>query len=333
MRGAAAALGTRTPRQRRRQDRRLAPIFAIVSLSLHAALLVLLRNPWPPPPPHESKIMELAMIREGDGPEEGVEAPAPPSAPQTPVPPSPRTPPTPRPPSATPVPAPAIAAPPAPMGTVSPPTPAPPTSFRDWRRSHARQAYTPEPVGRGGSPYGTDLAQRIGRDRCEPVPDRRADLVVLLFDASGSMDGNGRAQALSCAQQYVVAAMGQGARVVVGAFGRDVVFSEPTTDLLDIQAALRSAVDASQTVLPTRELSRIMESAPGASVDLVVVSDGWFAPTPEVVNWYRYFMSMNAENRGTMYTVASPGAQQAVQELRLLGFDVFEYRQMRSAGR
>jgi hypothetical protein len=320
----------RSPSAERRRrahirDRHLAAWLG--SLLIHAVLLGLFAL-WPDPPP-PPRILELALIRPDEGDEEGVppptEAEPEPSPPtQSPVPPTQR--PTPRP-----QPQPTLPPSPEPSPTPLPqPQPAPPqTSFRDWRRSQA-SAFLPtaEPIGQGGA-HGSDLAQDQGRDRCVPAPHRRFDVLFLLFDASGSMTGMGRAQALSCAQQYAQAALDQGAHVIVGTFALDTIWAPPTRRLMDIQAALRAAIDARHTALPTREFGALVDQAPGAVAELVVVSDGWFVADTEVLIWYRYFLEANGENRATMYTVGAPGHREAVRRLRSIGFDVFVYEQIR----
>jgi hypothetical protein len=315
----------RAERRRRERIRNRHLAAWLGSLLLHALLLGLLALwPEPQPPP---RILELSLVRPGEGDEQGV----PPPAEADPAQVAPR--PSPMPPRPTPTrPAPAPALPPSPAPSPAPlprpPQPQPPTSFRDWQRSRAAFLPTAEPIGEGGA-QGDDLAQRRGRDRCVPAPHRRFDVLFLLFDASGSMTDMGRAQALSCAQQYAQAALDQGAHVIVGTFARDTIWSPPTRRLLDIQAGLRAAIDARHTALPTRELGALVDQAPGAISELVVVSDGWFVADNEVLVWYRYFLEVNPENRATMYTVGAPGHREAVRRLQGIGFDVFIYEQIR----
>jgi hypothetical protein len=323
------AWSVRAERRRRARVRAGRAASVAGSLALHALLLLLL-DLWPDPPPPPPEVIELSLVRPGDGDEEGVPATTKPS-PEPPAPPTPPTPPKPRP-EASPPPAPALPPSPAPstVPLPQPPSPSPrPRSFREWQQSRA-SAFLPtaEPVADGGA-HGTDLIQRRGRDRCEPQPYRRFDVLFLLFDASGSMSDMGRAQALSCAHQYARAALERGAPVIVGTFARDAVFAPPTRRLLDVQAALRSAIDASATVLPTRQLGPLLDAAPGATAELVVVSDGWFVADDEVLVWYRYFLEANRDNRATMYTVGAPGQRDAVRRLQGIGFDVFIYDQLR----
>ncbi|HHO50245.1 MAG TPA: hypothetical protein ENK18_05065 [Deltaproteobacteria bacterium] len=178
----------------------------------------------------------------------------------------------------------------------------------------------------GGTAEGVDGLTRAGRSRCEPPPHRRPELLYLLFDSSGSMNELRQAQALSCAQQYARAVLATGAPVVVVNFALDSTFSPPTHDMLDVQIALRAASDNRATVLPTRGLQSFFD--PSIAADLVIVSDGIFRTTPDVLIWYSYFLELNPDNRGTMYTVGSPGHREAVGRLRDIGFDVYMYEQL-----
>jgi hypothetical protein len=314
--------------QHRRSARNRHLVAWLVSLLVHGVLLgifTLWPDPLPPP-----RVIELALVRPGDGDEEGV--PPPTEADPELIAPTPAVPRTPTPPA--PVPAPTLPPSPEPSATPlpqppQPPQPEPRMSFRDWQRSRA-SAFLPtaEPIGEGGA-HGNDLAQHRGRDRCVPATHRRFDVLFLLFDASGSMTDMGRAQALSCAHQYAQAALNQGAHVIVGTFARTTLWAPPTRQLMDVEAALRASIDARHTVLPTREFGALVDQTPGAVAELVVVSDGWFVADDEVLIWYRYFLEANPENRATMYTVGAPGHRDAVRRLQGIGFDVFVYEQIR----
>ena len=118
-------------------------------------------------------------------------------------------------------------------------------SFRDYQA--AQRDGVPLPSGGRG---GTDLVSSRGRDRCAPA--RAADLVILLYDASGSMADTRRAQGIHCARQYAQEAIARGAHVVVGSFGLTSAFSAPTQRVSDIDIALRASVDTRGTVLPAR---------------------------------------------------------------------------------
>lgn len=205
-----------------------------------------------------------------------------------------------------------------------PSTPTPPTSFKEWQR--ARQRYMPQAhVVPGGGQGGEDMISRQGRDRCQPLYPQPVDVMYLLFDASGSLNDAMTAQAMSCAQQAAKAALARGAVIVVGTFARDLKLSEPTTSYEDVQLALRAMTDRTATVLPSRELQAYMDRAPGARSELVIVSDGWIPDVEGALGWYRYFLELNPDNRGTMYTVGQDGHRASVDALRSIGFDVFEY--------
>jgi hypothetical protein len=194
-------------------------------------------------------------------------------------------------------------------------------SFRDYQA--ARMDGVPLPSGGRG---GTDLVTSKGKERCDPA--RAADLVILLYDASGSMADTRRAQGIHCARQYAQGAIQRGARVVVGSFGLNAAFSPPTRDVSDIDFALRAQVDGRGTVLPTRELFPWIDDAQGQVMDLVIVSDGYIPPSREVVDAYAYFLDLHPQNRGVMYTVGQPGLRAIESELKDLGFDVFVYQQL-----
>ena len=162
----------------------------------------------------------------------------------------------------------------------------------------------------------------------DPPQGRQPDRVYLLFDTSGSMSTMLRSQALACAHQYASGALASGAEVVVGNFALGSTFSDPTRDLMDVEIALRGASDGRSTVLPTRELQPFLDQDPGAVADLVIISDGWFQTDRQVVVWYRYFLDLNPNNRGTMFTVGTPGHRAGTGPLRSLGFDVYMYEQI-----
>ncbi len=314
-------------------------ISLLASVLVHA-MLAWWVDPLPDPPP-EDTVLEVAFVRMAPpGPDGG----PPPSEAQDDAQPEPqpaRPPPTPSPP--------ASAVPPAPtgrrfaaldrgaQGTDTPNLRSDPTprSFRDWQRNQrAGAAWAPSiPVG-GGAADGQDLLTQRGRDRCEPPGPRRSpEVVYLLFDSSGSMSSVRQAQALSCAGQVAEAALEAGAEVVVANFARNVTFYPPSRRLFDIQAALRGGSDRTATVLPARQLQPFFDQRPGADADLVIVSDGWFETPRDVLIWYEYFLEMNTDNRGMMFTVGTPGAQVGVGPLRELGFDVYMYEQISRPGR
>lgn len=292
----------------------------LISIALHALFVLLLGWETPARQPQD-RVLELAFVRQGQpGPDGGPPpAPDPPPQPDTPKPaPAPLSP---------------HSLPPAPTGTLPIPQPAPqpeasPPSFAAWQSSQQRPFMPTLPSRQrgGGSPDGLDAVTRFGRDRCEPDRQRRVDVTYLLFDASGSMSPIRQAQALSCAQQAAQAALVTGGAVVVGTFANGATFTQPTRDLLDVQAALRAAVDPTQTVLPGRQLEPFLD--PERIADLVIISDGWFHNARDVLIWYQYFLEINADNRGRMFTVGQPGRREAVSELRNIGFDVYMYEQI-----
>lgn len=293
-----------------------------LSLLLHALVLALLSITWPEEKPKE-KTIALQLVAAGppktspvaSAPEPQASHPKPTAArPRSSVPPAPTgeapvaiAEPVPAPPSPTPVPA--------------------PRSFRDWQRAN-RSFLPPSRLQGAGGALGEDPMSSRGRDRCEPVPGRKPGAVYLLFDSSGSMSPIRRAQALSCAHQYAKASIGAGAIVVVANFARSTIFSQPTREMFEVEAALRAASDATATQLPTKELLPAFDLSGGDGADLVIVSDGMFATTPDILVWYRYFLEASPENRGLMYTVGTPGPRESVSRLRDIGFDVFMYEEL-----
>ncbi len=274
-------------------------------------------------PPEEEKRISIELVAQGQGPRPhaamAMQEPSTPPPQPAAVKPRPKAPPAPR--GTVPLPEPpkpqAV-----PMPSPSTPVREPTMSFRDYQAAQMDGVPRPQAGGRGG----TDLATSKGKDRCEPA--RGADLVLLLYDASGSMSDTRRAQGIHCARQYAMSAIAGGAQVVVGSFGLTSAFSRPTRDPRDIDVALRAHVDGRGTVLPTRELFPWIDQAEGKVMDLVIVSDGFIPPSREVVDAYRYFLDMNPQNRGVMYTVGAPGMHAIETELRDLGFDVFIYQQL-----
>lgn len=311
------------------EERRMKRLRASYTLAVlaHGALFLMGDPRQVPDKPPEDERIELALVSSAPPAEvDGAEA----STPETPS--EPQPPPPPQLAAVKPVPKapdgwlppqqPPPIVPPAPR--TQPPAPAPPTSFREWQRQ--RQRYLPQAhVVPGGGQGGEDMISRQGRDRCQPLYPQPVDVLYLLFDASGSLNDAMTAQAMSCAQQAAQAALARGAVIVVGTFARDVKLSEPTTNYEDVKLALRAMTDRTATVLPARELQAYIDRAPNARSELVIVSDGWIPETHAVLGWYRYFLDVNPDNRGTMYTVGQDGHREAVDALRSIGFDVFEY--------
>jgi len=285
----------------------------VLSALTHLLLL------WVQPPVTEKReevrVMELALVQRGDGP--GKE-PAEAAVEQS-------TPPPPRPRSSTPVPP----APTADRPLEPTPTPQPqmPTSFGEWSRN--QRAAVPLLANQrnfSGGSRGSDVAGSKGKKRCVPFHQRRVDVVYLLFDSSGSMSQARHSQALGCAHQYAKAAMEHGAWVIVGNFAAYTDFYPPTRNMTDVEIALRGASDARATVLPTTRLTQLFDHNPHAVADMVIVSDGYILNYGELLPSYRYFLEINKENRGYMYTVGSPGHPAVTQALQEIGFDVFIYR-------
>lgn len=294
----------------RATERRWASLGA--SVALHLVGLVFGALAWPERVEEpEVEVVELALVAKGRS-----DATTPP-APKGPVtPPAPSRPASPKRP-----------APEAPTGELPTrkPEPSPPESFAAWQERRRSRYLPPRAPYAAGRIDGRDPIHRPGRRNCDPPAARSASRVYLLFDSSGSMTGLGRSQALRCAQQYASGALANGAEVVVANFARDVTFSKPTREMLDVQIALRAITDPTATRLPARELQRFFQQVPNAPADLVIISDGWFLTEQDVLIWYQFFLELHPENRGVMYTVGNRGARDAVSQLRGLGFDVHAY--------
>lgn len=318
------------PIRKERDDRALWSVLA--ALLLHAVTLAVLtlvvRPPLERPELPEERVIQLELSAPGQ-----VASPDPPAGEPEAAPPPP--PPTPRAPAPTPS-APVAprgelaVAPPAPTAPPPTPTPSKPTSFKQWsqQRTAAASKYLPRGLpdeSGGGTPDGRDRLNAVGQDRCEPRTSRQVDVVYLLFDSSGSMSPRVMAQALSCAHQYARESIGRGAYVVVGNFARGSKFSPATRDLNEVEFSLRDNADYRGTIIPARELGPFLNQYPDATADLVIISDGWVQNAREVIPWYAYFMELNPDNRGFMYSVGSPGDPEFSRALRSLGFDVYVY--------
>jgi Mg-chelatase subunit ChlD len=197
-----------------------------------------------------------------------------------------------------------------------------PSTFRDWQASRRAPFLTlsAADVVSGSGPGGA----RKGVDRCDPPKGRRSELVYLLFDSSGSMTTTSGPNALTCAHQYAKGALEAGAEVLVVNFARESTFFEPTRSLFDVEVALRSGPDPTATNLPSQELQPFVDRRADAVADLVIVSDGIFDDS-QIRTWYGWFMELNPDNRGRMFTVGGAGARESVTALRSLGFDVYMY--------
>ncbi|MEZ4320562.1 MAG: hypothetical protein R3F61_23980 [Myxococcota bacterium] len=308
----------------------------VLSLVLHALGAVLIgRIPVPKNPP---RVLEVSFVSQGAEP--GKQEATPPSEPQPAQPPQPvqtaavSTPrPSVSPPSpVSPSPAPTLpevrfpALQQAARNPVRPSDVQAPPSFAAWQESR-KSSFLPNriPDG-GGDPDGVASVDSRGKDRCVPDDLRAVDRLYLLFDSSGSMSSQLRAQALSCAQQYAEAAIDKGAVVVVGNFAAGAQFFPPTRNMTDVALAIRADVDARATVLPSMELNPFFDQDPNATSDLVILSDGYIPNARAALPWYRYFLELNPENRGYLYTLGTPGQPDVVDMLERIGFDVYVYR-------
>lgn len=302
----------------------------VVSVALHAALVAMIGQiRLPPPEPPPPRMLELELRSHGPRPADVSGDPAPPDE----VPPEP-TPPKvqPQPPKP---PQPAPAPPPAPEGAVAPAprAPEPPKTFAEYRQQRfARFEGSLRELSKvspgGGAPDARDTTTNPGRDRCEPPETRRPQVVYLLFDSSGSMDSIQRREALTCARQYAKASLESGALVVVGNFAGTSTFAPPTRDLTDIEFALRSGTNPRATLIPSRELDRFVDANPRVLADLVIVSDGYISNYRDALNWYRYFLELNPDNRGLMFTIRTPGPREVVDAFQDIGFEVHIYRML-----
>ncbi len=298
-----------------RHERGVFRVPFIVSALLHALLLVF--SPPDRPDPPKERIMELALVQRGDG-----NAPSAATA-------AAETRPTPKQQSKaveTTPPAPQGVRPKAPESTPQAP-PATPSTFAEWSQNQrsAVPSMATLPAD-GGGQRGRDLSSSRGRKKCAPFHQRRVDVVYLLFDSSGSMSPMRHSQALGCAHQYAKAAMDSGAWVIVGNFAASTHFSQPTRNMTDVEIALRGPSDARATILPTKGLGRLFDHNPRAVGDMVIVSDGYIINYNDLLPSYRYFLELNPNNRGYMYTVGSPGHPAVTRALEEIGFDVYIYQ-------
>ncbi|MCB9674752.1 MAG: hypothetical protein H6737_06520 [Alphaproteobacteria bacterium] len=198
--------------------------------------------------------------------------------------------------------------------------------FASWQKARMAHVMPSRIPDGGGSPDGTAAVDSEGTDRCVPAPGRQVERLYLLFDSSGSMSDQLRAQALSCAQQYASAVIDGGGVVVVGNFARAAKFFPATRSMTDVAFALREDADPRATVLPSRELNPFFDQDPGARADLVILSDGYIPNFRDVLPWYRYFVELDPENRGYLYTLGAKGHPEVTEALRRIGFDIYVYR-------
>lgn len=309
----------------------------VLSLALHGIGAYGLTTLPDRPLPKEPETLRIQLISQGEPAEDdqtsapdvakaAPETTKPVEAPPTPAPPTPK--PTPAP---TPAPPAETVAAPSPLGTLPmqrptrPTAPSPPTSFAQFRQRRM-SSFVPNTFQTFGGHRGTDRSHNNDRDRCEPFPHRRLQRLYLLYDTSGSMVGQLEDQALRCAHQYASAALEQGADVVVGNFAGYTTLFPPTRDRTTIGAALRDDNDHTATVLPSTELYRYFDQDPTMVSDLVILSDGYIPNIDGVAASYSYFLDLNADNRGYLYTLGAKAHPQVTDQMQDLGFDVYVYR-------
>lgn len=314
------------------------PTALAVSVVLH--LLLLWSLPDKPVPPPKDKVIEVTFLAEpraGDksaGPDADVGAP---QKKPPPAPPQPR--PKPKPakiskPKAKPVPAAPKAVPtdepaPAPSEAAEPATEEMPKSFAAWQASQKKGLpglgkQRPAIVGLEGR--GEDLARSRGTKRCGPRGSRLPDVLYLLIDSSGSMTPEWQSQALTCAHQYARKVVEAGGLVSVGNFAERTTFTRPSQDFTDIASMLRLRTNGHQTRLPGKELGPLLDAHANLEADLVVLSDGYLPNTREAMTWYRYFLKVNPENRGYLYTIGLAAPREVTDAFSMAGFDVLVYR-------
>jgi hypothetical protein len=216
----------------------------------------------------------------------------------------------------------------------TPPTEAQPNttprmSFSSWMAEQSKGipglgAHAPRLEHGGG--VGRDRVRSRGTKQCVPTADRMPEIVYLLIDSSGSMTADWRAQAISCAHQYARAAMAHGAKVAVGNFADRATFTEPTDDMTELGAALRLRSNGQGTTLPAAQLGPLFDSYVSLPADLVVLSDGALPNYREAMPWYQYFLDINSNNRGYLYTVGFEGPREVTAAFESWGFEVFVYR-------
>ena len=58
----------------------------------------------------------------------------------------------------------------------------------------------------------------------------------------------------------------------------------------------------------------------------MILSDGMIPNYRSVLPWYRYFLEINPENRGYLYTLGTRGPPEVTSALRKIGFEIYVYR-------
>ena len=311
----------------------------LLSLGMHAiGAVVLSRLHHPRPEPEPDRVLQVAFISRGseDGHQEAA-APEPAAAPMPTPQPSPRRAPTVSPAPVATQPQPSEVAPPerfpalVAAAQIRPSQPvdllAPPDSFEAWEQRRTDRAIPAHLHHRGGGSLdGVASIDSEGVDRCEPAEGRVVERLYLLFDSSGSMSSQLRNQALSCAQQYARAVIDAGGEVVVGNFARSSSFAPATRNPTEVAFALRADNDARATLLPSADLNPFFNEAPDSRADLMILSDGMIPNYRSVLPWYRYFLEINPENRGYLYTLGTRGPPEVTSALRKIGFEIYVYR-------
>jgi hypothetical protein len=209
------------------------------------------------------------------------------------------------------------------------PAPPRPTTFSGWQSARHRSlpGLGPRlPIGTGRGGRGQDLVRSRGTKQCLPRGGQLPEVVYLLIDSSGSMNGDWQAQAISCAHQYIKAAMAGGASIAIGNFADQSTFTAPTRDMVDIGIALRGRSNGRGTALPAAQLGAVFEPQAGLHADLVILSDGVLPNYRDAMPWYEYFLDLNSENRGYLYTVGSEGPKEVTHAFENAGFEVYVYR-------
>lgn len=325
----------------------------VVSVLLHVLLLLF----WPEAPKPPEPLVQITVLDDGPTDSDTPAAPGPkPGTPAAGPAHASRPPPSGGPASGERVaavarpPAPAPAAfheAPAPMAPVEPnatpsPNPTPTTlpstpsatrpSFRAWQAAHASPYFSQASLaaGSGGGAEGDGDGgggggRRGGVLRCVPPPEWNARMVYLLVDASGSMVTNRAPEARGCAKQFAGAAIERGADVAVVSFARSVLIAPPSHDMRDIDAALLSSPSPDGTVLPSSQLAALVESHRDVVSDIIIISDGGFAWTPELAMFYGRLVGANRGNRGRVFTIGATEHLASLEGLRHLGFEVESY--------
>lgn len=209
--------------------------------------------------------------------------------------------------------------------SATPTPPSGPQSFRAWRAAHPSPYISDASLAAAGA-GGDGSGGHPGRvRRCVPPAGWEARLVYLLVDASGSMATGGASEARACSRQFAGAALEAGAEVAVVSFARTTVVSPPSHDEVEVEAALLAMPDPGGTVLPSREFGMLVDGHRDMPAEIVIVSDGRFAWTGALSDWYARLLHANPANRGRVFTIGGSLHLASLDGLRNLGFDVQPY--------